>query len=97
VRITPPLNIKVPNLVKGIHLQGLRVLGKPERFARHYYEQGDHELLYMDVAASFYQRKSWLDLVSRPARKSYVPLGTKADGPRLESSDYLFCRHPHWE
>jgi cyclase len=40
VRIIPWLDIKGPNLVKGIHLEGFRVLGKPERFAKHYYEHG---------------------------------------------------------
>ena len=38
LRIMPRLDVKGPNLVKGIHLEGLRVLGKPERFARYYYE-----------------------------------------------------------
>jgi len=46
VRIIPRLDIKGPNLVKGIHLEGLRILGKPERFARLYYEQGANDLLY---------------------------------------------------
>ena len=58
VRIIPRLDIKGPNLVKGIHLEGLRVLGKPEHFARCYYEQGADELLYMDVVASLYQRNN---------------------------------------
>ena len=40
VRIIPRLDIKGPNLVKGIHLEGLRVLGKPENFSRYYYESG---------------------------------------------------------
>jgi len=39
-RLIPRLDIKGPNLVKGIHLEGLRVLGKPEFFARRYYEEG---------------------------------------------------------
>ena len=38
VRIIPRLDIKGPNLVKGIHLKGLRALAKPESFARCYYE-----------------------------------------------------------
>ncbi len=33
LRIIPRLDIKGPNLVKGIHMEGLRVLGKPEDFA----------------------------------------------------------------
>lgn len=44
IRIIPRLDIKGPNLVKGIHLEGLRVLGKPEDFARYYYEKGADEL-----------------------------------------------------
>ena len=33
IRIISRLDIKGPNLVKGIHLEGLRVLGKPSEFA----------------------------------------------------------------
>ena len=74
IRIIPRLDIKGPNLVKGIHLEGLRVLGKPERFARHYYEQGADELLYMDVVASLYGRNSLLEIVSRTSREIFIPL-----------------------
>jgi imidazole glycerol-phosphate synthase subunit HisF len=74
VRIIPRLDIKGPNLVKGIHLEGLRVLGKPERFARHYYENGADELLYMDVVASLYQRNNLLDIVTRTSREVFIPL-----------------------
>jgi len=74
VRVIPRLDIKGPNLVKGIHLEGLRVLGKPERFARHYYEQGADELLYLDVVASLYGRNSVLSIVARTARELFIPL-----------------------
>jgi cyclase len=74
VRIIPRLDIKGPNLVKGIHLEGLRVLGKPEHFARYYYEQGADELLYLDVVASLYQRNSLLDIVTRTAQEIFIPL-----------------------
>src|SRR5262245_45577286 len=74
VRIIPRLDIKGPNLVKGIHLEGLRVLGAPERFARLYYEEGADELLYMDIVASLYQRNSLLHVVERTARDVFIPL-----------------------
>ena len=74
VRIIPRLDIKNSNLVKGVHLEGLRVLGKPERFARRYYEQGADELVFMDVVASLYGRNSLLDIVERTAREVFVPL-----------------------
>lgn len=60
--------------MKGIHLEGLRVLGKPERFARHYYEQGADELLYMDVVASLYERNSLLDIVEKTSKEIFIPL-----------------------
>ena len=62
-RIISRLDIKGPNLVKGIHMEGLRVLGKPEDFARYYYENGIDELMYQDVVASLYQRNSLLKLI----------------------------------
>lgn len=74
VRIIPRLDIKGPNLVKGIHLEGLRVLGKPEDFARYYYEAGADELFYQDVVASLYERNSLRDIISQTARKSFIPL-----------------------
>ena len=74
VRIIPRMDIKGPNLVKGIHLEGLRVLGKPEYFARRYYEDGADELIYMDVVASLYQRNSLVDIVSRTAKEIFIPL-----------------------
>ncbi len=74
VRIIPRLDIKGPNLVKGIHLEGLRVLGKPQHFARHYYENGADELLYMDVVASLYGRNNLLHIVERTAKEVFIPL-----------------------
>jgi cyclase len=73
-RIIARLDIKGPNLVKGIHLEGLRVLGKPEDFARYYYENGADELFYQDVVASLYERNSLNDLISRTAKEIFIPL-----------------------
>ena len=54
LRIIPRLDIKAPNLVKGIRLEGLRVLGDPAVFAEQYYEAGADELMYQDIVASLY-------------------------------------------
>jgi len=74
IRIIPKLEIKGPNLVKGIHLEGLRVLGKPENFARYYYESGADELIYMDVVASLYNRNSLHEIIERTAKEIFIPL-----------------------
>ncbi len=74
VRVIPRLDIKGPNLVKGIHLEGLRVLGRPEDFAQYYYEQGADELMYMDVVASLYERNSLHEIISKTAKRTFIPL-----------------------
>lgn len=74
VRVIPRLDIKGPNLVKGIHLEGLRVLGKPEHFARYYYENGADELFYQDAVASLYGRNSLVEIIERTACEIFIPL-----------------------
>ncbi len=74
IRVIARLDIKGPNLVKGIHLEGLRVLGKSEHFANKYFQQGADEILYIDTVASLYGRDNLLDVVRRSAENIFVPL-----------------------
>ncbi len=74
IRVVPRLDIKGPNVVKGVSFEGLRVLGKPERFARYYYENGADELIYIDVVASLYGRNSLLSIVEKTSREIFIPL-----------------------
>jgi len=73
-RLIPRLDIKGPNLVKGVCLEGLRVLGKPEDFAKLYYEQGADELIYQDIVASLYGRNSLYDIINRTSKEIFIPL-----------------------
>ncbi|MBA4804665.1 MAG: imidazole glycerol phosphate synthase subunit HisF [Brevundimonas sp.] len=73
-RLIARLDVKGPNLIKGIHLEGLRVIGDPQAYARRYYEQGADELIYIDIVASLYGRNSLGDIVARAARDVFVPL-----------------------
>jgi cyclase len=74
VRVIPRLDIKGPNLVKGIHLEGLRVLGKPEYFAEYYYNNNADELFFQDTVASLYERNNLKDIISKTAKKIFIPL-----------------------
>lgn len=73
-RVIARIDVKNDALVKGIHLEGLRVLGSPDYFARTYYNEGIDELLYMDVVASLYNRNSLKEFVKRTAENIFVPL-----------------------
>ena len=74
IRIIPRLDIKGPNVVKGIHLEGLRVMGSPVDFAKYYYEAGADELMFMDVVASLYERNSLHSIISETAKSLFIPL-----------------------
>ena len=47
IRIIPKLDIKNGLLIKGVNLDGLRILGEPYNFAENYYEQGADEIFYI--------------------------------------------------
>ena len=74
VRLIARLDIKGPNLIKGIHLEGLRVMGDPNLFARRYYEEGADELIYMDTVASLYNRNNLSEIVHRTAQDVFIPI-----------------------
>ncbi|MDB9812946.1 imidazole glycerol phosphate synthase subunit HisF [Gammaproteobacteria bacterium] len=74
IRLIARLDIKGPNLIKGIHLEGLRVLGDPQEYASKYYLQGADELIYIDIVASLYGRSKLPEIVSRTVEHIFVPL-----------------------
>jgi len=74
VRLIARLDVKAPNLVKGIQLEGLRKMGDPNEFARNYYDQGVDELFYADIVASLYERNSLLDIIEKTTDDIFVPI-----------------------
>ena len=74
IRLIARLDIKGPNLIKGIHLEGLRVMGSPNEHALRYYLQGADELIYMDCVASLYGRNHLGDIVKAAAKDIFVPM-----------------------
>jgi len=74
LRLIARLDVKAPNLVKGIQLEGLRKLGDPNEFARRYYEQGIDEIFYADIVASLYERNSLLDIIEKTTEDLFVPI-----------------------
>ncbi len=73
-RLIARLDIKGPNLIKGVQMEGLRVMGDPYDFARRYYEAGVDELLYIDIVASLYGRSKLTEVVRRTAQDVFVPM-----------------------
>jgi imidazole glycerol-phosphate synthase subunit HisF len=74
LRIIPRLDIKGKNLIKGVQLEGLRVIGDPQEFALTYYRAGADELVYMDIVASLYGRNNLSDIIRRAADQVFIPI-----------------------
>ena len=73
-RIIARLDIKGPNLIKGVNFEGLRVIGSPIEYAEKYYLQGIDELIYIDTVATLYGRNNLLELVKKVGEKVFIPI-----------------------
>ena len=73
-RLIARLDVKGPNLIKAVHLEGLRVIGDPSEYAQKYYSQGADELIYIDLVASLYGRSNLSEIVQKTARNVFIPI-----------------------
>ena len=89
IRLIARLDIKGPNLIKGVHLEGLRVIGSPNEHALRYYQQGADELIYIDIVASLYGRNSLGDIVKSAAQDVFVPMTVGGGIRSVEDANYL--------
>tara|TARA_B100001057_G_scaffold428096_1_gene453300 strand:+ start:21962 stop:22792 length:831 start_codon:yes stop_codon:yes gene_type:complete len=73
-RIISRLDIKEENLVKGIQLEGLRILGDPLYFSKKYYDESIDELIYQDCIASLYGNNNLHTFISKISKQIFIPL-----------------------
>lgn len=74
IRLIARIDVKNENVIKGIHLEGLRKLGDPNTFAKKYYDQGIDEILFMDAVASYYDRNNLSKIIEAACKDIYVPI-----------------------
>ena len=84
IRLIARLDIKNNTVVKGIHLEGLRVVGKPNDLAHKYYRDRADELLYMDAVAALYERNSLNEIIKKAAKKIFIPMTVGGGIRKLE-------------
>ena len=73
-RLIARLDIKGENLIKGINLEGLRVIGSPNEYAKKYYNQGADELIFIDTVASLYGRNHLGKIIKSAAQDIFIPI-----------------------
>ena len=73
-RIIPCLDVKEGKVVKGINFVGIKDVGDPVEIAKVYNAEGADELVFLDITASFEERKTMIDVVERTSREVFIPL-----------------------
>jgi cyclase len=73
-RIIPCLDVKDGRVVKGVGFVNLRDAGDPVEVATAYDREGADELCFLDITASYENRKTILDVVERTAERVFMPL-----------------------
>tara|TARA_Y100000590_G_C15747811_1_gene1022876 strand:- start:1943 stop:2695 length:753 start_codon:yes stop_codon:yes gene_type:complete len=74
IRLIARLDIKNSNLIKPIHLEGLRIVGDPNFYAKKYYEDGVDELIFMDCVATLYGRNNLSNIIKDATKDVFVPI-----------------------
>jgi len=73
-RVIARLDIKNENVIKGIHLEGLRKIGNPGEISKSYYDDGIDEIVFMDAVAAYYDRNSLSHIIQEACKEVFVPI-----------------------
>src|SRR5438094_9486194 len=83
-RIIPCLDVKDGRVVKGVSFVNLRDAGDPVEIAKAYDRDGADELCFLDITASYENRKTILGVVTRTAEQVFMPLTAGGGGGAVE-------------
>jgi imidazole glycerol-phosphate synthase subunit HisF len=74
IRVIARIDVKNEYAIKGIHLEGLRKVGKPNEMALDYYKNGIDEIVFMDAVAAYYDRNSLSELIQSSCKDVFIPI-----------------------
>jgi imidazole glycerol-phosphate synthase subunit HisF len=89
MRIIARLDVKPPNVVKPIHFDGLKKVGKPQDLAKKYYEDGADEIVYIDIVSSLYRRDILFDLAKDVSKDIFTPFAVGGGVRTIEHTQKL--------
>ena len=88
-RIIPCLDVRNGETVKGTNFVNLRSAGDPVELGKVYSEAGADELVFLDITASFEERKTFTDMVTRVAKEINIPFTVGGGINQLADVDRL--------
>ena len=90
IRIIPFLDIKNGLLIKGINLEGLRILGKAKDFSNFYYNNGADEICYIDNVATLYGTNNLSKFITDTAKDVFIPLSVGGGIKKIDDMKKIF-------
>ena len=73
-RIIARLDAKQDKLIKGINLEGWRIIGDLKEYAKKYYLHGADEILIIDSVASLYNREKLKEVIKKITKDVFIPI-----------------------
>jgi imidazole glycerol-phosphate synthase subunit HisF len=89
-RIIAKLDVKPPYVVKPVHFEGLRKMGRASELAKKYYDQGADELFYIDIVSSLYRRDILFDDIEKVANELLIPFAAGGGVKSVEDFSRMF-------
>ncbi len=90
VRKIARLDLKNDKLIKGIYMEGYKVLGDPIDYAVKYYEQGIDELVIIDNVASLFNTKLSLGTIKDISKNVFIPITVGGGIKNISDVDKCF-------
>lgn len=72
-RIIPCLDVHGGRVVKGTNFVNLRDAGDPVELAAFYDREGADELVFLDISASYEERRTMIEVVRHTAQEVFIP------------------------
>ncbi len=88
-RIIPCLDIKDGRIVKGVNFVNLKDIGDPVETAKEYELQGADELVFLDIAATHEERKTFFDLIQKLSKAIEIPFAVGGGISELADAEKL--------
>ncbi len=72
-RIIPCLDVDKGRVVKGVKFVNIKDAGDPVELAKIYDREGADELVFLDITASYEERKTMIEVAERVAENVFIP------------------------
>ena len=89
-RIIPCLDIKNFRTVRWVNFKNIKDAGDALELARFYSENGADELVFLDIAATLEERKTFVDFVDKVAKEISIPFTVGGGISEIADMEKLF-------